>query len=324
MASPLSDTGRAPLRGPTYRTIFALLYGLGLRVGEVARLTVGDVDGDRRLLVIRKTKFGKSRLVPFGPRLGRTLEDYLALRRVRTRDLDAMSPLFTFTRRGAIHPGTISQTFYQLVPQLALVVPEGVASPRLHDLRHAFAVGTLLRWYRLGLDPRARLLHLSTFLGHVDPASTAVYLTITPALLQEASQGLCRFRRTGAPGGPAMTRPILGALVQAFFLDYLAVQKGLRPASIKTYRDAIRLFLTFMAADRRCALTRLSIDDLTLDRVLRFLSSLETDRHNRIRTRNHRRAVLVVFFEFLARRLPEQLGVSQQVAAIPVKRVAPP
>lgn len=121
-----------------------------------------------------------------------------------------------------------------------------------------------------------------------------------------------------------MTRPRLGALVQAFFLDYLAVQKGLRPSSIKTYRDAIRLFLTFMAADRRCALTRLSVDDLTLDRVLRFLSSLETDRHNHIRTRNHRRAVLVVFFEFLARRLPEQLGVSQQVAAIPVKRVAPP
>ena len=79
-----------------------------------------------------------------------------------------------------------------------------------------------------------------------------------------------------------------------------------------------------MAADGRCALTRLSVDDLTLDRVLRFLSSLEIDRHNHIRTRNHRRAVLVVFFEFLARRLPEQLGVSQQVAAIPVKRVAPP
>ncbi|MFQ5973601.1 MAG: tyrosine-type recombinase/integrase [Alphaproteobacteria bacterium] len=192
VASRLPDNGRAPLRGPTYRTIFALLYGLGLRVGEVARLTVGDVDGDRRLLVIRKTKFGKSRLVPFGPRIGRTLEDYLALRRAR-RDLDATSPLFTFTRRGAIHPGTISQTFHQLVPQLALVVPEGVAPPRLHDLRHAFAVGTLLRWYRLGLDPRARLLHLSTFLGHVDPASTAVYLTITPALLQEASQRFADF-----------------------------------------------------------------------------------------------------------------------------------
>jgi len=136
VASQLPDNPRAPLRGPTYRTIFALLYALGLRVGEVARLTVGDVDWDRRLLVIRETKFGKSRLVPFGPRVGCTLADYLTLRRARTGDLEATSPLFTFTRRGPIHPCTISQTFHRLVPQLRLVVPEGVAPPRLHDLRH--------------------------------------------------------------------------------------------------------------------------------------------------------------------------------------------
>jgi integrase/recombinase XerD len=121
-----------------------------------------------------------------------------------------------------------------------------------------------------------------------------------------------------------MTRPRLGSLVQAFFIDYLTVQKGLRPSSIKAYRDAIRLFLTFVAAERRCALTRISIDDLTLDRVLRFLAWLEAERHNHIRTRNHRRAVLSVFFDYLARRLPDRLAVSQQVAAIPVKRVSPP
>jgi integrase len=104
-------------------------------------------------------------------------------------------PFFSFTRRGAIHPCTITQTFHHLVPRLRLVIPDGMASPRLHDLRHSFAVGTLLRWYRTGVDPQARLLHLSTFLGHVDPASTAVYLTITPALLSEASE---RFARYGA------------------------------------------------------------------------------------------------------------------------------
>ena len=68
--------------------------------------------------------------------------------------------------------------------------------PRVHDLRHSFAVGTLLRWYREGADPAARLLHLSTFLGHVDPASTAVYLTITADLLQAAGE---RFERFAAP-----------------------------------------------------------------------------------------------------------------------------
>jgi integrase len=87
------------------------------------------------------------------------------------------------------------------MPRLQLVIPDGVASPRLHDLRHSFAVGTLLRWYRTGVDPQARLLHLSTFLGHVDPASTAVYLTITPALLAAASERFARYAASSTEGG---------------------------------------------------------------------------------------------------------------------------
>lgn len=79
-AEQLPDNPRAPLRGLTYRTIFALLYGLGLRVGEVSRLRRSDVDFDRNLLVIRLTKFSKSRLVPFGPRLAATLHHYLEVR----------------------------------------------------------------------------------------------------------------------------------------------------------------------------------------------------------------------------------------------------
>ena len=81
-------------------------------------------------------------------------------------------------------------------PHPALDLPPGVAPPRVHDLRHAFAVATLVRWYRSGLDPAQRLIHLSTFLGHVNPTSTAVYLTITDELLREASQ---RFERFAAP-----------------------------------------------------------------------------------------------------------------------------
>jgi integrase len=87
-----------------------------------------------------------------------------------------------------VHPGTFSQTYHHLLPRLGLAIPPGVAPPRLHDLRHAFAVGTLLRWYRSGVDPTSRLFHLATFLGHVDPTSTAVYLTITPALLEAANR----------------------------------------------------------------------------------------------------------------------------------------
>jgi len=201
IANALPDNALAPRRGPTYYTVFAVLYGLGLRVGEVSRLTTADVDLARRLLVIRDTKFGKTRLVPFGPRIASLLTAYRAAAEARRGPLAADMPFFSFTRRGAIHPCTISQTFHRLMPRLHLVIPDGVASPRLHDLRHSFAVGTLLRWYRTGVDPQARLLHLSTFLGHVDPASTAVYLTITPALLDAASERFARYAASSTERG---------------------------------------------------------------------------------------------------------------------------
>ena len=194
VAGDLPDGPRARLRGPTYRTIFALLYGLGLRVGEVSRLQCADVDLEWNLLVVRGSKFDKSRLVPFGPRMAALLRHYLELRGSASCSPD--TPVFSFTRRGGVSPGTISQTFHKLVPRLGLVVPAGVAPPRAHGLRHAFAIGTLLRWYRTGIDPTGRLFHLATFLGHVSPSSTAVYLTITPELLQEANR---RFEHLAAP-----------------------------------------------------------------------------------------------------------------------------
>ena len=200
-AAALPDNNRAPQRGITYATIFAPLYGLGLRVGEVARLTRSDVDLSRRLLVIRETKFGKSRLVPFGPRIAVRLTTYISLKEREVGPLSAEMPAFSFSAGQSIHPGTISQTFHALVPRLGLTLPAGVALPRVHDLRHSFAVGTLLRWYREGLDPAAKLLHLSTFLGHVNPASTATYLTITADLLQTAGERFGRFAAPLSTGG---------------------------------------------------------------------------------------------------------------------------
>ena len=187
IASQLPDRGGTVFRGPTYRVIFTLLYGLGLRVGEVARLCMGDVDVTRDLLVIRQTKFYKSRLVPFGPRIHSALRDHLAHRARPSETIPPSTPLFSLRGGRPVSAGTISQTFHHLVPRLGLSIPDGTVGPRVHDLRHAFAVGTLLRWYRSGLDPNARLLQLSTFLGHVSPVSTAVYLTITPELLGEAN-----------------------------------------------------------------------------------------------------------------------------------------
>lgn len=197
-AAALPDNPRAPNRGPTYHTIFALCYGLGLRAGEACGLRIGDVDTERQLLVVRGGKFGKSRLVPHGPRIGGLLARQLE-RRCGGED----DPLFSFDRRRSVHPCSASQVFHRLVETLAFPVPEGVSPPVLHCLRHSFAVGCLLRWYREGVDPQARLYRLSTFLGHVSPASTAVYLTITPQLLAEAAR---RFEAFAAPVGSEENR----------------------------------------------------------------------------------------------------------------------
>ncbi|MGH3370133.1 MAG: tyrosine-type recombinase/integrase [Nocardioidaceae bacterium] len=196
-AAALPDNPRAAQRGPTYRAIFALCYGLGLRAGEACRLHLGDVDVERNLLIVVGGKFGKSRLVPHGPRIA-TLVGEQAGRRRAEGALGVDAPLFSFDGHHSVHPGTASQVFHQLVAGLDLAVPDGVSPPRLHGLRHSFAVGCLLRWYRQGLDPSARLHQLSTFMGHVDPASTAVYLTVTPSLLEEANR---RFEAFAMPAG---------------------------------------------------------------------------------------------------------------------------
>jgi len=189
IAKMLPDKGGIINRGKTYHGLFAILYGLGLRVGEACRLRIEDVDVERQLLIIRKSKFYKSRLVPFGPKLGALLTEYLDGKQARSsRGLAPEQPLFSLRRTQPINPGTVSQTFHHLVPRLHLDIPPGVSPPRLHDLRHSFAVGALTRWYRLGLDPQARLLTLATFLGHVDVQSTALYLTTTPTLLDQASR----------------------------------------------------------------------------------------------------------------------------------------
>ena len=195
LAAGLPEVPGVALRGPTYRAIFALLYGLGLRVSEVCRLDVADVDQSRKLLVIRDTKFGKDRLVPFGPRLGAMLEHYLILRRARDRHLASDAPLLGGLAGGRLQRQQIGKIFRGLLPALGLTVSPGTSPPRLHDLRHSFAVRTLLRWYRAGIDPARRLLHLSTFLGHVQPESTAVYLTITSDLLAEAGHRFEVFAR---------------------------------------------------------------------------------------------------------------------------------
>jgi site-specific recombinase XerD len=118
--------------------------------------------------------------------------------------------------------------------------------------------------------------------------------------------------------------PTLGQIVHSFFEDHLKVQKGLRPASVRSYGDTLRLFLGYVSREVRHAITKLRVEDMTFERALAFLKHLEQTRGNHIRTRNQRLAALRTFYAYLAGRIPQMLDTAQRVDGIPVKRVAPP
>lgn len=182
-----------PLRSQVSHALIAVLYALGLRVGEACRLRLRDVDLDRGILLIHQTKFHKSRMVPFGPRMGDLLRRYLDARHTVLQPVKDEDPLFVALWRKPLAHKTIDTIFHHLLTTVGITRKEGgCRGPRLHDIRHAFAVHRLLRWYREGVDVQSRLMALSTFMGHVEIRSTEVYLTITADLLKEAND---RFHR---------------------------------------------------------------------------------------------------------------------------------
>lgn len=115
----------------------------------------------------------------------------------------------------------------------------------------------------------------------------------------------------------------LGPLVRSFFIDHLVTVKGLRPSSVRSYSDTIRLLLCFIAEQRGRKITKLTLEDLSFEQIVQFLRHLEVDRHNQVRTRNQRLAALHALFEYIASREPRLLETCQRVAAIPMKRAAP-
>ena len=164
-----------------------LLYALGLRLGETLRLTIKDIDLHQNTLFIRDSKFYKDRLVPFRLKLGKCLETYMDLRcgyfkAIKKDDLLLVAHTYTVVRNRLIET-----TFGNILKDAAIVAPPGQRRPRLHDLRHTFAVHRLLHWYEEGVNVQNKLPLLSTFMGHVNIYSTQVYLTITDSLLREAN-----------------------------------------------------------------------------------------------------------------------------------------
>jgi integrase len=170
----------------TMRTILLLLYGSGLRISEALALKIEDVDLPARILTIRQTKFYKSRLVPIGTDLHDVLLNYQCKHRHGAISDDER---FLTDRKGRRIAKQTAQHSYKLLrEQIGLRRPAGFFfQPRLHDLRHTFAVNRLISWYRAGKNVQQLLPRLATYLGHCSIRETQVYLQLTSDLAQEAS-----------------------------------------------------------------------------------------------------------------------------------------
>jgi integrase/recombinase XerD len=170
-----------PLRSATYVTLIGLLAATGLRIGEAIKLDRADIDWSAGVLLIRESKFGKSRLVPVTDTTLQALADYAGVcdqmqRRVR------QPSFFTSRTSRRLCYAAVSEAFRTVIDDSGIGA-DAPRRPRLHDLRHTFAVRTLLGWYRSGGDVQAKIPALSTYLGHREPCSTYWYLSAVPELL---------------------------------------------------------------------------------------------------------------------------------------------
>jgi integrase/recombinase XerD len=195
-----TDTLAPPFKALLWRTLIGLLAATGMRPGEACHLTVSDVDLTNGVIQVLQTKFGKSRLVFIHPTTVAMVGSYLQVRQEWIgATARACRTVFVNSRRGPINPDTLGVTFKQIVAAADLATEPGRRPARLHDLRHTFAVTTLIDWYRDGQDVQVRLPLLSTWLGHVDPASTYWYLHAVPELLAHAA-----YRLDAQAGSPTM------------------------------------------------------------------------------------------------------------------------
>jgi integrase len=183
------------LRGRTYATLFGLLAVTGLRINEALHLDRSDVDLETGVLVIRRTKFGKSRLVPIHPTTQEALRGY-GEARDRIMPKPEIPAFFLSERRTRITEWITRYTFAVVSRTVGLRPPTRGGrhghGPRIQDLRHRFAAQTLITWYRAGVDVERELPKLSTYLGHVHTADTYWYLEAIPELLQLAAERLAQ------------------------------------------------------------------------------------------------------------------------------------
>jgi integrase/recombinase XerD len=177
------------LRAASYSSLIGLLAVSGLRISEALGLDDVDVDLEQGVLRIRRTKFGKSRLVPLHPSATRALRRYMRTRD-RIRPVRPSDAFFVGEQGRRLTQWTVRWTFNKLSRQTGLRGPTDRRGPRVHDLRHRLAIKTLIGWYRRGVDVESRLPVLSSYLGHGHVTDTYWYLSAVPELLRLVAERL--------------------------------------------------------------------------------------------------------------------------------------
>lgn len=178
--------------GLTLRTLLALLTCTGMRISEALALQDSDVQWKNHTIIIRKSKFRRSRCIPLHPSTLRALQAY---QRSRHKRFHAAQKFFTNTRGGPLSYHVVSSSFVSLRQSLGW---NQHPLPRIHDLRHTFAVNTLLGWYRQGQDVGSKLICLTTYLGHQAISSTYWYFSAVPALMAIVGKRLTASPRKGS------------------------------------------------------------------------------------------------------------------------------
>lgn len=198
VATAAYQKNRSKLEPETVRALLLLLYGAGLRLSEALSLTLADVDLAESLLTIRDTKFYKTRFVPLGAQLTQAMTRYAARRKQAAHSQSDDAPFLVYRTGARLNLWSIEDVF-QRVRACAGIrrTDDARYQPRLHDLRHTFAVHRLIAWYRTGADVQKLLPLLSTYMGHAYLSATQVYLTMTPELLQEANLRFERYALSG-------------------------------------------------------------------------------------------------------------------------------
>jgi integrase/recombinase XerD len=184
LVAAASSVIRWRLPAAAHSTLIGLLAATGMRVGEALKLDDDDIDWDDGVVMIRQSKFGKSRVVPLDHSTVDALRSF-----VTTRDLlvgRQVPAVFVSLRGNRMIYASVQETFRRLCDTTGIGA-DAPNRPRVHDLRHSFAVNTLIGWYRNGENVDARLPALSTYLGHRDPRSTYWYLSAAPELLALAA-----------------------------------------------------------------------------------------------------------------------------------------